>query len=252
MILPTLLYGCSVWAGALKFKWCRKKLRSTQRIFTRFIARAFKSVSGNSLLIVTCLLPVDMKAMEITARRRVTMNGSPFAPSASEIAVEVLRETRLSLSEENSETSDVNTCKALIRKSVWMQWATEWTSGSDSASTRDFFPTPGHARFLQRSFLYHEISQLVTGHSALNHHLYKIGRATSPRCACGEDEETMLHFLFQCPRFSLERCTLQQSVSDAGIFFPPPLNVFSENPVLFKKLLKFVTNTKRLSYDSQA
>lgn len=31
IFIPQILYGCPVWAGALKFKWCVKALRSSQR-----------------------------------------------------------------------------------------------------------------------------------------------------------------------------------------------------------------------------
>ena len=54
-----------------------------------------------------------------------------------------------------------------------------WSNYTQLAQTREVFPSPSHARFLLCPFLYHEISQLVTGHSALNHYLYKIGQ-TSP------------------------------------------------------------------------
>lgn len=180
------------------------------------------------------------------------MNGLPFAPSATQVAAKVLREIHeldQSLSEANIVASDVNAFKYFIRKSVWKQWAEEWTSALDSAQTRELLPTPSHARFLHNAFLYHENSQLVKGHSALNHHLYKIGRSTSSMCVCGEEEETRTHYLFRCPRFSQERRFLHKSITDAGVPFPLALNIFAEIPALFKEFMKFVRTTNRLAYD---
>lgn len=52
------------------------------------------------------------------------------------------------------------------------------------------------------------ITGLVTGHCMLNRHLKIIGRTNDPSCPeCGE-EETSLHFLAECPMYSLPRWEL--------------------------------------------
>ncbi|XP_067215185.1 uncharacterized protein [Linepithema humile] len=41
---------------------------------------------------------------------------------------------------------------------------------------------------------------ILTGHGTLNYHMYKLGRSDTSRCrACGDDEETSLHVLSDCP-----------------------------------------------------
>ncbi|XP_067209964.1 uncharacterized protein [Linepithema humile] len=41
---------------------------------------------------------------------------------------------------------------------------------------------------------------VLTGHGTLNYHMYKLGRSDTSRCrACGDDEETSLHVLSNCP-----------------------------------------------------
>ncbi|XP_036144334.1 uncharacterized protein LOC114255717 [Monomorium pharaonis] len=43
-------------------------------------------------------------------------------------------------------------------------------------------------------------TQLLTGHGDLNYHLHKLGRSDTPSCRlCGEEEETSLHILGNCP-----------------------------------------------------
>ncbi|RDX40673.1 hypothetical protein OH76DRAFT_1329873, partial [Lentinus brumalis] len=96
--------------------------------------------------------------------------------------------------------------------------------------------------------------QLRTGHAPLNQHLHMIGRADTRRCAgCGAAKETVLHFLLQCPKFSLHR----------RIFFGPlgrngqrldyclvePFEMVQyllSTPEGTTQLFKFVNATKRL------
>jgi len=43
------------------------------------------------------------------------------------------------------------------------------------------------------------IFRLRTGHNRLNSHMYKLKIAASPKCSCGEDNQTAKHILQQCP-----------------------------------------------------
>ena len=243
-VLPTLLYGCSVWARVITTRWCRQKLLSVQRFITKQIARAFKSVSNNALLILSCVLPIDLKVLDLTARRYLALKGTSFSLSA----MEAIKEVSLHASPEtNPGVSTDSENKRKVSKTLWNLWSSRWESGTDSSLTREFFPTANHALFLRRAYIHHELTQVVTGHSMLNTHLFKTGRVQSPRCACGVAEETTQHFLFDCPRYSLERAPLRQSISDAKISFPPPLHVFAECPTLFRVLMNYVKKTNRLS-----
>ncbi|XP_077255623.1 uncharacterized protein LOC143893775 [Temnothorax americanus] len=50
------------------------------------------------------------------------------------------------------------------------------------------------------------VVQLLTGHGVLNYHMYKLGRSSTPDCRlCGEEEETSLHILGQCPAYARRR-----------------------------------------------
>jgi ribonuclease HI len=56
--------------------------------------------------------------------------------------------------------------------------------------------------------------QLRTGHLGLNSHLARIRRADSTVCQCGAEEETVRHFLFQCPQWSAHRRALQEALGE--------------------------------------
>ena len=90
VVLPTLLYGCSVWAGNLRLKWCKRKLRSTQRHMTRCIARSFKTVSSTALLVITNNLPADYLVLQHTCSRYFQLHSVPFAPSARKAILHLL------------------------------------------------------------------------------------------------------------------------------------------------------------------
>ncbi|KJZ69922.1 hypothetical protein HIM_10678 [Hirsutella minnesotensis 3608] len=47
--------------------------------------------------------------------------------------------------------------------------------------------------------------QLRTGKSRLNSYLFKIGAVESDECACGQSAETVVHFLFRCRRWTVQR-----------------------------------------------
>lgn len=83
------------------------------------------------------------------------------------------------------------------------------------------------------------IMGILTGHSTLRAHLFRIGRADSDRCeACEEDVETTEHFLCHCPAFA--RTRLQHLSS--GTF----LNMEQLRGVDWRKLRGFVNSTEHL------
>ena len=61
------------------------------------------------------------------------------------------------------------------------------------------------------------IAQLKLTHMPLNTYLKRIGRATSTRCpACGAEEETIDHFLLDCPNYAYERWALNRQAIKIG------------------------------------
>ena len=55
--------------------------------------------------------------------------------------------------------------------------------------------------------------QLRTGHIPLNRFLHRIGKTDSPTCpACRAADETVLHYLLDCPGYAHERHGLAQAV----------------------------------------
>ncbi|RFU26788.1 hypothetical protein B7463_g9554, partial [Scytalidium lignicola] len=58
------------------------------------------------------------------------------------------------------------------------------------------------------------VIQLRTGHLALNGPMARIHRAESARCQCGVEEETVRHFVFQCPQWTEQRQALREILGE--------------------------------------
>lgn len=75
--------------------------------------------------------------------------------------------------------------------------------------SHSFLLATGHLSRAQASIL----MQLRTGHIPLNYFLHKINKAESPVCpACQLADETVHHYLFDCPGFTYERHTLARAM----------------------------------------
>ena len=80
--IPKLLYCVSVWCHAILKKYCVKQLRTVQRCILKSITRSFNSVPMSSMLIISNLLPISLKAIELSAQRYLSFDKSHFTPSS--------------------------------------------------------------------------------------------------------------------------------------------------------------------------
>ncbi|RKL16970.1 hypothetical protein BFJ72_g15309, partial [Fusarium proliferatum] len=68
---------------------------------------------------------------------------------------------------------------------------------------------PGkHTRILYDALKRREsdiLVQLRTGMARVNRYLHRIGAVETDTCDCGQEEETVDHFLFRCPRWDEQR-----------------------------------------------
>ena len=80
---------------------------------------------------------------------------------------------------------------------------------------------------------------IITGHIGLNKHLYRINRADSPLCPnCSDTEETVAHFIGQCPTYmSIRADTL-------GTYYDSISDIMDNNSM--DSLINYTLKTKRL------
>uniref|UniRef100_A0A1B6JZR0 Uncharacterized protein n=1 Tax=Homalodisca liturata TaxID=320908 RepID=A0A1B6JZR0_9HEMI len=63
-----ILYGCEIWADALRQKRYRKKVVAVQRRGALRISSAYRTVSEPAVLVIAGVIPIDLLALE---RKRV-------------------------------------------------------------------------------------------------------------------------------------------------------------------------------------
>ena len=85
---------------------------------------------------------------------------------------------------------------------------------------------------------YRTAIQLITGHCGLNKHLYKMKKTDSCECPlCGHEEESVSHFLGQCPAIAQLR---GQYFND---YYLSVNDIFDNNHI--SNIIKFVNHTQR-------
>ncbi|CAH2211764.1 jg20073, partial [Pararge aegeria aegeria] len=67
VVEPVVLYAASAWAPATKKLGVRKQLNFIQRSFAQKIAKAYRTVSSNSAMILAGILPLDLRVQESAA-----------------------------------------------------------------------------------------------------------------------------------------------------------------------------------------
>ena len=131
-----------------------------------------------------------------------------------------------------------------LKNQIRNLWNSEWCSATSGSTTRSFFPILLHPSSTQFITARYEVLQILTGHSFLNSSQWRIGFRVDPTCACGEEIETVEHFLFLCPLFnreSFKRCSLVTFGA-----WPPPLEHLVTVQPLWLEMCRYIVATKRL------
>ena len=80
IVIPKVSYGCAVLCKAITKKSIAQKLtRKVQRKVLNSITRSFKSASTSSLLVISNLLPINLKVLELTAYKLISYKKQSFS-----------------------------------------------------------------------------------------------------------------------------------------------------------------------------
>jgi ribonuclease HI len=146
--------------------------------------------------------------------------------------------------------------KSAIRTSLKKKYNQEWIQGfMHNSKTGSFLqyihslqdPTPTSSLKLHTHLTREQsgrLTQLRTGHIALNAYLFRINQTPSPLCECGRAPESVQHFLLSCPLWQQQRIILQRNCGTAWSDFRILLNT----PILIPHVLKYTLDTQRLNY----
>jgi hypothetical protein len=95
IIIPKLLYGCSIWCCVILIKTYKSKIQAVQRTMLKCITRSSNNLSVNALLNISNLLPIDLKILGFTATHYLSHKHDPFAPSSAATIGAVLQNLQL-------------------------------------------------------------------------------------------------------------------------------------------------------------
>ena len=127
-----------------------------------------------------------------------------------------------------------------------LQDADNWTKNGTRHSKLTLNNNQSHLthikKLLNNRGSYRTAVQLITGHAGLNYHLHKMGKVASKICPnCEYSEETVGHFLGQCPAFN----TIRGQVFNT--FYTSMTDIFMNNSIL--KIVSYANRTKRFHFD---
>ena len=140
-------------------------------------------------------------------------------------------------------TSAMNTAKQIINQNKKEDWRNEWANNATGRSIFNYMTTPNPKDPINSLKREEQVTifRLRSQHAPLNSHLKRIGVVTDSRCPlCPCPDETVAHFLFDCPTLNALRKE----------FLPPIPNITNtlyENPEQLRNTHRYfvMANSRR-------
>jgi ribonuclease HI len=126
-------------------------------------------------------------------------------------------------------------CNLALKDWIRAEHVRHWSRYSGGVHTKRFFEKPNSKwsrdlMIMDRCQIRRVVSA-ITGHCGLNKHLTTMRLLNNPNCSCGFGEETGLHVICECPKFSL----LRQRV--LGDYIVDPSKLSHIGPVTLDRFL---------------
>lgn len=212
-----LLYGCEIWADALKAKYRKKMLAKVQRTAALRVASAYRTVSEPAVLVISGTIPIDLLAEERKALWR----------------------TRTQISRINEETTPSE-----ARAQIMQRWQDRWNSESRSRWTARLITDLDKWVNRKHGEINYYVTQMLSGHGYFLQYLHRMGKVDSAICIYGDDcVDDAEHTFFRCIRWRTER----QSVGEiAGEITPENIvNLMLKNENTWKRVATFIEKVLR-------
>jgi ribonuclease HI len=114
----------------------------------------------------------------------------------------------------------------LAKSRIFGLWQNKWDQSDMGRYTYSVFPTiprkPWFTKLEAERRVITAINRMISNHTCLNTHLYRIGIKDSQLCPCNEDYETLDHVMWACVRFRTERRHMVSELArlDIPIYVP--------------------------------
>lgn len=176
VVHSVLLYGAPVWAGAMKMGKAKLNLARVQRRSAIRVVAAYSTISGEAVLAIAGIPPIDLLAHE----RRAIHNG--LAPK-------------------------------LAKEATLTAWQRRWDDAETGRWTHRLIKDL--RLWVRRSHggLSFHLTQMLSGHGCFSAYLVKIGKETSQTCRhCGAGDDDAAHTIFDCTAWSEDRDRLKDGL----------------------------------------
>ncbi len=133
--------------------------------------------------------------------------------------------------------------KTLVKESLMTVWEREWQACPKGRTTKGFFPTTRRPNHLATLSISRELAQVLTGHSYLRSHLFRLRLSDSPTCCCGVADETVSHVFFWCSL--LDPCRTELKALLHTCSWPPDISALCASRVTICALNRFIVSCGR-------
>ena len=132
----------------------------------------------------------------------------------------------------------INNKVKLLNNTHWTNNPHNHTNFTLSSKDKDIINAMSDKDLLNNKARYRTAMNLITGHIGLNKHLHTIKITDSPNCPyCDHEEETVSHFIGQCPAF------MRQRGQYFNTYYSSLNDIFDNNSI--NKIVSYAHSTKR-------
>lgn len=178
-----LLYGCEIWADALKKEMYRKQMAAVQRRGALRVISSYRTVSEPAVLVIAGVPPIDLMAQE----RKMIYH------LKSRVGIEA--------------------AKSEAEEQTLRCWEERWKVDTRGRWTVRLVGDLRKWINRQHGEVNYYVTQLLTGHGYFRKYLHRMGKTRNMTCQYGDaDQDDALHTFFACERWTTYRQTLETEV----------------------------------------
>ena len=218
---PIAEYAAFAWADICT-KADTRKLRAIQRQALLAITGAYGTASWESLYVVAGAIPIDL----LLGQHRTLFNLRRGRDAkVGNAVIQVTGETRLD--------------KPRVLREVYKVWQDRWNASSKGRTTYTYLNSISNrleARWIRPSYY---CTQALTGHGDFRSYLRERQIVNDGTCLCGRAEDTVAHFLLECPAYEPQRVALRDFVPDSEWKWPEAAKLLVSSPEAFRCLSDF-------------
>ena len=177
ILVAIIAYGASVWGHRLNIARNAATINSTQRKILIRLSGAYSTTAQDALLVTLGIHPLHLSVLKRSSCYWLKKNNVIRA-------TEVLR--------------NLVTNREEIGRILMDKWQSSWDASSTGRRVYNFLPNVRERLKLSHIQPNRGMVHFITGHGPYNSTLHRLGILNSPRCACGTEQATPEHIMWEC------------------------------------------------------